>query len=417
MKLEIFVSKYKKEPRLNSNLSPEHIDESMKPFLQPNIPEIVSATALDSPLPTYELLHEIDLQDTLPYCNSILIYRILKKMYSKPDIVGAFIQRKATKKSINNITEDEEDEIVGYQASDWSYSLRINNSLIAEIRSMFNNTRLKLRFWSCYTPEDKKAKKGYGRLMANFLEDLHKVIEHKQDLFQEKELISNAHCTIPENIHIGKYKAAEMLLNLADTFDARHPKHQLKFEEKPEVVTTGSIYLSSAILFIISLESLINLLYLLLHKKEFDPDLKDYERITIKSDIDLRLLCMHVYCDGFKSKIISPNTEIWKKFLKLRDFRNTVIHGNIKDDHKVYALLEDNIEFFYGPTTDYRGKSAAEKAKNRFPVTMPQMTKETVLSIKEIVDEIVESMVIAMDDKTKIWVKGWMKELVIPPLQ
>jgi len=103
--------------------------------------------------------------------------------------------------------------------------------------------------------------------------------------------------------------------------------------------------------------------------------------------------------------------------VKLRAFRNTVIHGNIKNDHKVYSLLEDNMMFFYSPTTDYRGKSAEENAKNQFPVTMPQMTKTIVLSIKEIVDEIVESMVIAMDDKTKIWVKGWMKELVIPPLQ
>jgi len=74
MNLKTFVSKYKKEPRLKSSLSTEHIDESMKPFLQPSTPEIVLAIALDSPLPTYELLHEIDLQDTLPYCNSILIY-------------------------------------------------------------------------------------------------------------------------------------------------------------------------------------------------------------------------------------------------------------------------------------------------------------------------------------------------------
>jgi len=92
------------------------------------------------------------------------------------------------------------------------------------------------------------------------------------------------------NIHIEKYKAAEMLLNLADTFDTRYPKRLLKFEEKPEVVPTGSIYLSSAILFIISLESLINLLHLLLLKKEFDPDIQAYDRITIKPDIDLRLL-------------------------------------------------------------------------------------------------------------------------------
>ena len=74
-------------------------------------------------------------------------------MYDNPDIVGVLISRKVTNK---NITED---EIIGCGASDWSYSMRINDSLAAEIRSMFNNTRLKLRFWSCCTPDDENAKK------------------------------------------------------------------------------------------------------------------------------------------------------------------------------------------------------------------------------------------------------------------
>lgn len=33
MNLEKFASKYKREPRQNSKLSPEYIDESMRPFL------------------------------------------------------------------------------------------------------------------------------------------------------------------------------------------------------------------------------------------------------------------------------------------------------------------------------------------------------------------------------------------------
>jgi len=405
MNLEKFASKYKREPRQNSNLSSEYIDESMRPFLQPDTPELVAATTLDSPLPKYKLLHELDLQDTLPCFNSILIYRILKKMYDNPDIVGVLISRKVTNK---NITED---EIIGCGASDWSYSMRINDSLAAEIRSMFNNTRLKLRFWSCCTPDDENAKKEYGRSMADFFNNFNKILENNLHLFEENALKSNHHKSTVPNIFAEKYKAAETLLLFADTFDLKAPKIQLKVWEMPAVSSTGAIYLSSAIFFIIALESLVNLLYSRLLKKEFVS--RDYERITIKSDLDLRLLTMHLFCNGFKSQIISPQAELWKNMLNLRDFRNNVIHGNITDEHKFYSIVEDNIMFFYGPDIDYRGKSAEKKAENRFPVTMPQITKKVVLTIKEIVDEIVKSIITAMDDKTRNWVEGWIKELVI----
>lgn len=101
---------------------------------------------------------------------------------------------------------------------------------------------------------------------------------------------------------------------------------------------------------------------------------------------------MHLFCNGFESQIISPQTELWNNMLKLREFRNIVIHGNLTDDDKVYSVVEEKIMFFYGPTLDYRGKSAEKKAGNRFPVTMPQITGKIVLSIKEIVDEILKSV-------------------------
>lgn len=406
--LEKFAKKYKREPRQNSKLSSEHIDESMRPFLQPDTPEIISAITLDSPVPSYELLYEVDLQDTLRYFNSILIYRILKKMYTNPDIVAAFISRKATGKSIK-------DEITGCGATDWSYSMRIDGSLIAEIRSMFHNTRSKLRFWSCYMPDDEKTKKEYGRLMAGFLNDFNKTIENNRYLFEEAELLKNKHLeySAAKNIFAEKYKAAETLLSFADTFEIKGQKVQLKFEENPKVSSAGAIYLSSTIFFIIALESLVNALYSLLIKKEFDAE--NYERITIKSDLDIRLCTMHLFCNGFKSQIISPQTGLWNNMRKLREFRNIVIHGNLTDDDRVYSVIEDKIMFFYGPTLDYRGKSAEKKAGNRFPVTMPQITGKIVLSIKEIVDEIVKSILTAMNDETRNWVEGWIKELMIPP--
>ena len=143
--------------------------------------------------------------------------------------------------------------------------------------------------------------------MADFFNDFNKILENNLSLFEEKSLKSNHHKSNVPNIFAEKYKAAETLLLFADTFDLKAPKIQLKFLEMPAVSSTGAIYLSSAIFFIIALESLVNLLYKHLIKKEFVS--RDYERITIKSDLDLRLLTMHLFVTdlNLKLSILKPN--------------------------------------------------------------------------------------------------------------
>ncbi len=428
MNIEKFKSKYPREFRQNYHLSPEYIDKSERDYHPPDTSDSIYAFTLDNPLTDYKLLIEFDLQNILPYFNSILIYKILKKLYDSPDIVGAGISPNTINKSVKN---------VGY-ITDWSYSLRINKSLIAEIRSLFINCRFRLRFWSNCISGNNKAygqlitnpdnfskviktnkyifgKQDLRQIIGNFFTDITKLIENNLNLFEEKSLKKEAFSKTIPNIYLQRYKAAEMLINLADTFDIKEPPSLLKAVELPKVRTTGSIYLSSAIMFIISLESLINVLYYFLLKKEFASE--HYERVTVKADLDLRLLCMHLYCDGFKSQIINPSTdnELWGKMIKLRDFRNTMIHGNVTDEDKVYALLEDHMLFFYSPVIDFRGESTEKKTKNRFPVTMQQIDRTNVLEIKGIVDEITKTIISSMNKETKHWVKYWIKELAIPP--
>lgn len=427
MNIEKFKSKYPREVRQNCQLSPEYIDKSERDYHPPDTSDSVHAVTLDNPLPDYKLLIEFDLQNILPYFNRILIYRIFKKLYDAPDIVAAGI-------SINSINKSKIN--VSYIA-DWSYSLRINKSLIAEIRSLFQNYKFRLRFWSNCISGNNKAygqlitdfdnfdkviktnkyifgKQDLRQIIGNFLMDITKLIENNLCHFEEKTLKKEADLEGIPNIYLQRYKAAEMLINLADTFDIKEPSSLLKDSELPKVRTTGSIYLSSAIMFIISLESLINVLYYSLLKKEFASE--QYERVTVKADLDLRLLCMHLYCDGFKSQIINPSTnnELWGKMIKLRDFRNTMIHGNVTDEDKAYALFEDHIPFFYSPAIDFRGESMAKKAKNRLPVSIKQINRTTVLEIKGIVDEITKTIISSMNKETKHWVKCWIKELFVP---
>lgn len=186
----------------------------------------------------------------------------------------------------------------------------------------------------------------------------------------------------------------------------------LEYGEALKTSTGGSIYLSVAILFVIALESLINTIYHLLLKSEFQAEA--YERITTRADIDIRLISVHVFCDGFLKQILTPHTDLWKRLLKLRKFRNDIVHGNVTPDHYVYTLQEDSNTFFYSGLTDFRGRKAEDKAHRHFPTTMAQVNKNIVTEIKETVDLIVKAIIDAANDETRQWINSWIWEAMIP---
>src|SRR5688500_20266358 len=48
--------------------------------------------------------------------------------------------------------------------------------------------------------------------------------------------------------------------------------------------------------------------------------------------------------------------------ISLRDFRNDMVHGNIKEEHYIHALEEDGFSFFYSPAVDFRGRRRDRKS-------------------------------------------------------
>ena len=395
---------YPRVERENRDLSPEHITDEIASFCPPQSTQSFCAVAKDNPLDGHELVREIDLQDTTPYFNSLLIYRILKLLYGQPEILGA----------IFGISGAEDSKPISEAALDWGYTVRIENDLFAEVRSIHNNTRLRLRYWIKTRPKTETQRKSLGEKMAEFFKAFLDCLEKNAHLFEESEEITDETKSMSafSNVFAEKYNSAKQVLDNAKNIDRLPKRRDITWEEKIPIRTGGSLYLSSAILFIIALEALINTIYHLLLKPAFRHQV--YERATVRMDLDVRIISTHVFCDGFAKPILTPDSELWKRVLKLRDFRNDVIHGNIKPDHYAYVLPEDMFAFYYNGTTDFRGRRTEEKAKKNYPTSMSQINLSVASEIKDTVDQIILAVTQAAEDENRLWLNSWLWEAIIP---
>lgn len=394
---------YPRADRGNIELNNALLTDELALFVPTPTEGLVYAITKEAPFDKYELAHEIDLEETLPFFNSLLLYRILKLLYDEPDTLGAFISANPSKPTL----------YVG-GGIDWGYTLKLLDDLYAEVRSLHANNRFSLRFWMKHIPKVIEERKPYSHKMAGFFTDFIDCIEKNLHLFDEEQEIKERTKTSAaiSNIFAEKYRAAEQLFAIAQNQDILPKIRDIAYGEEVKVSTGGSIYLSSAIVFVIALESLINTIYHLLLKEGFQAEA--YERITIRADLDVRLITAHVFCDGFTKQIVTPHTDLWKRLLKLRRFRNDIVHGNVTADHYIYAIREDKNTFFYSGVTDFRGRKSEDKAKRNYPTTMAQINKKTVSEIKETVDQIVQSIVDSADDETRKWIRSWVWGAMIP---
>ena len=394
---------YPRVERESRELRPEYVTEEMAPFVPPSDGGFVYAVRKEAPFDKYELAHEIGLEETLPFFNSLLLYRILKLLYDEPDTLGAFISTDLSKPTL-------------YTGAgiDWGYTLKLLDDLYVEVRSFRANTLFRLRFWMKHIPKGIVEREPYSHKMAGFFTDFIDCIEKNLHLFDEAQEIKERTKTSAaiSNIFAEKYRAAEQLFAIAQDQDILPKIKDIAYGEEVKISTGGSIYLSSAIVFVIALESFINTIYHLLLKEGFQAEA--YERITIRADLDVRLITAHVFCDGFTKQIVTPHTDLWKRLLKLRRFRNDIVHGNVTSDHYFYSIQEDTNTFFYSGVTDFRGRKSEDKAKRNYPTTMARINKKTVSEIKETVDQIVQSIVDSADDETRKWIESWVWGAMIP---
>ncbi len=349
----------------------------------------------EEPKAGYVKLTENNLEDVLPYFNQLLLYRILRLLYGPPDILSAYASPSAGTCS----------------PVDWGFSFSVQPDLIAEVRNKFTS-RVYFSYWAPAGPVTPDTQERRDEGMAKCLTDLKETVEKNLHLWDEKEELRDRTGRFGlVNVPAEKYKGGELLLLRARESDRRPLKRAFEYGETQPLLSVGHLYLSAATMFFVAFESFVNLLYRLLLRKEFRSG--TYERLTVRSDLDLRLVSMHVFCHGFQSQTVQPNSDLWLRMIQLRDFRNDVVHGNITEEHKCHSLQEDGFMFFYLPASDYRGRrrDSVPKSLSRF---QSNVNEDTVRVTKQTVDDLREAILGAMDSETRTWVASWLWHPIIP---
>jgi len=339
---------------------------------------------------------ELNAQEYIKVFNQPLMYRALKLLHGAPDVVTAL----GTK------------DLATCHPVDWSYTLVLGSYALCEVRSK-HYSRVHLDFW---TPRLRAAeKKGdLAKLAGSFCAAITEFVEQNGHIWDEgTDLPASEPSKAISNVAAEKYRSAERLLSAATLLDQRPAARPIPVAETLDVSAVGYLYAAAATQFFVALEALVNLLYTLLLRPEFQS--RTYERLTVRSEIDLRLVAMHVFCTGFSAQTVLPGSELWQRIVDLRNFRNDLLHGNVLEEHMIYSFTEDNFLFFYSPSTDFRGRKLQAKAERSLPRAQTRIVRRTVESIKATVDDVRSALLAAMDQDTAQWVQSWISTPFVPP--
>lgn len=408
-----FSAKYPRLERDSGPLAEKNVSEQLKSrLIGPPLKKVnaIYVTTLEAPRPSLVHLTDGNLAEIIPHYNRLLIYRMLKMMYGDPNILGGWLLAPEDGKGKPTLLTVE---------MDWGYTIQIDTNVVGEIRSTDGMTKFTSRFWCAEDFFQTGNKETIIKAIRRFIIDFLNAVESNLHLFSESVDTKNKHTTIhygTTNLFAIHYLSGERLIKLTEKPQVLSDQQELSSSDTiedaaDEMNMAPYLHTSAAINFAISLEAFINAIYHTLLRDDFQYEA--YDRMTTKSDLDMRLLNMHIFCDGFQSRVVSPGDEIWKRFIQLRDFRNRKVHGSVVDEHQDYMIMEDGILFGYSPSLHFRGrKEERKRGKNIASSVLVQ--HHTVTEIKNIVDDIVEAILAAMDQDTRTWVKTWLHKTVIP---
>ena len=165
------------------------------------------------------------------------------------------------------------------------------------------------------------------------------------------------------------------------------------------------LYVSAIVFFLMALEGFVNLLYKFLLKPQYNY--KEYERSTQKTGFDLRILHLPAYCKGFNNATITPDDIAYKQWLKIRPFRNNLLHANVTEENESITTLEDCFLFHYDPL------SHLKKTKKKMHTRHFSMDKGDAEQVRQTVEQIVAEIIEKMDEKEKAWVNSWVGQVLI----
>ena len=318
----------------------EEIDET-EYILPANIP----------PREGCRIVYEADLVELFPIHNPLLFYRTLKLIYGPPDILEP-----------NQRTTDKRN-------SDWSYAVNLQNDHTIRVYCAGRDALIEIQVWAG-TNNIKILVPSLLVVLDEFITALVDTINRHPSLFDEKRLLKDSdrirtHSNF--NQFMSNFRSAIALRDQADSVaqDAENVVEDVEehvVEYYATVIT--SLQGSAAIYMAICLEAAVNMIYENLLRIEFDNDVI---KRSIKNDFDLKVSNLHIYCSGFNEPPIPIGSGLWKRYRRIRRFRNACVHPHHSDSHTIYEVNEDNHTFFYHPGSQFRGNRIENKDFPEFP--------------------------------------------------
>jgi hypothetical protein len=347
----------------------------------------------------------------------LFLHRLLKRNYGYPsDIEWKEIKRET----------EEGENLIHIKATgigrEWKYYVRTPSGGIIRIGTEKLHSVLKIFHVlpeGISEPNGKQIKEG-EKFVSDLLMEATRLrgqILNPRKEFEEGE---GTQLYLLDNVFGRNYGSAELMLEDADEYEetnfAEYQKYLQSIYDMEEVsektalidkylAGLGMFYRSIIIHYFMALEGFVNLLYHAFGKKEL-KELKD-RNLEQQLDIEMKVLLMPGLCNGFRNEMLSPESEVFKHFKQLRNFRNEIFHSKIVDSLKHVAFVQDG--FLY---TVHMEK---EKKGSLFPHAGKTLEKEDVLKVKSLVDNLVEEIVNNMDDDSSKLVKEFiLKGLTVP---
>ena len=346
-----------------------------------------------------------------------IVYKALKTIYNLPD-------RKKIGSFVTAMTIDEVDE-ESLHIIEWSYFINIIPDFYIEI--MYEESTLfpVFIFWYNGKTPNKNILDKDSKLFINFIEKLYQLFEIVDNDYAtlnqgNNENINNGYPYIViRNLYYDYHKYGENFLSLTKSLcEQKKFSHkniiQMKEtnSEKRILKENRGLFVSSSMLFLLSLEGFVNILYRFLLKDEFK--FKEIERNINTNCLELKIIHLPVYCNGFKNTCFTADDVAVKNWSKIRKYRNFLIHANINEQHEYKFMFEDGCTFLYNNFL-HQKQSKKDIKEFNFPLLHMLLSTHDVEELKNTIDETVQDIIDKMGKREKRWITHFINEPLIPP--
>jgi hypothetical protein len=261
--------------------------------------------------------------------------------------------------SSENISKIQQGKIV---FSNWKYYFGLPTGGIVSIGSINRCTSIQVALVLCGIKPNAGDEQEADKFISLLLDEANKSnlqLFNPEKEFQEAEGLRSY---IVSNVYLTNYKSAEFMLETAVSQEQQLRDELYRYDATRLDLTMaqnahinqyglvcGMYYLSAMIYFYMSLEGFINVIFhSFLRKSVKEGPLNEKGRFQLEkkiSDVELKLRLLPVLCDGFVGEHLNASSDVFAKFHKLTEYRNSIFHSNVENSLRSLVFVEDGFMY------------------------------------------------------------------------